>query len=249
MISTKLVLLGQQAGRLQETTMTTEQITALVTGANRGLGKRFAAQLVARGAKVYAAARRPDTIEWPGVEPIQLDITDPDSVRRVASVAGDVNMLINNAGVATNASLLTGPMDDVRLEMETHYFGTLAVTRAFAPIIEGNGGGAILNVLSVLSWAHVPAFGAYSGAKTAAWGMTDALRQDLAPRGIHVAALHVGFMDTDMAAFVPADQKVDPSAVAKLALDGLFAGEPEILADELTRSVKSQLSGAQILSR
>jgi NAD(P)-dependent dehydrogenase (short-subunit alcohol dehydrogenase family) len=222
--------------------MTDQQITALVTGANRGLGKRFAAQLVERGAKVYAAARRPETIDIPGVVPVQLDITDPESVARAASLAGDVNVVINNAGVATNASLLTGPIDDVRLEMETHYFGTLAVTRAFAPIIEANGGGSILNVLSVLSWLHAPVFGAYSAAKAASWAMTDALRQELAPRGIHVAGLHVGFMDTDMADFVPADQKIDPSVVAKLALDGLFAGEPEILADDMSRAVKAQLS-------
>lgn len=223
--------------------MNDQPIVALVTGANRGLGRRFAAQLVERGAKVYAAARRPETIDLPGVVPVQLDITEPESVARAASLAGDVNVLINNAGVATNASLRAGPMEDVRLEMETHYFGTLAVTRAFAPIIEANGGGSILNVLSVLSWAHLPAFGAYSAAKAASWAMTDALRQELAPRGIHVAGLHVGFMDTDMAAFAPADQKTDPAVVARLALDGLFAGEPEILADELTRTVKAQLSG------
>ncbi len=222
--------------------MTDQQITALVTGANRGLGKRFAAQLVERGAKVYAAARRPETIDLPGVIPIQLDITDPESVARAASLAGDVNVLINNAGVSTKSSLLTGPMEDVRLEMETHYFGTLSVTRAFAPIIEANGGGSILNVLSVLSWWHAPTSGAYSAAKAAAWAMTDAVRQELAPRGVHVAALHVGYMDTDMADFVPADQKTDPSVVAKLALDGLFAGEPEILADDLSRAVKAQLS-------
>jgi NAD(P)-dependent dehydrogenase (short-subunit alcohol dehydrogenase family) len=223
--------------------MTTQQITALVTGANRGLGRRFAEELVHRGAKVYAAARRLETIDVPGVVPIQLDITDPASVAAAAEAAGDVNVLINNAGVSTGASLLTGPLDDVRLEMETHYFGTLAVTRAFAPIIEANGGGSILNVLSVLSWAHVPAFGAYSAAKAAGWAMTDAIRQELAPRGIHVASLHVGFMDTDMAESVPEDQKVNPSTVAKVALDGLFAGEPEIIADELSRNVKAQLSG------
>jgi NAD(P)-dependent dehydrogenase (short-subunit alcohol dehydrogenase family) len=223
--------------------MKNDQIVALVTGANRGLGKEFASQLVARGAKVYAAARRPETIDVPGVVPVQLDITDPESVARAANLAGDVNVLINNAGVSTGAQLLTGSTDEVRLEMETHYFGTLSVTRAFTPIIEANGGGAILNVLSVLSWAHVPAFGAYSAAKAASWAMTDAIRQELAPRGIHVGALHVGFMDTDMAAFVPEDQKVDPSAVAKQALDGLFAGEPEVLADELSRTVKAQLSG------
>lgn len=222
--------------------MTNQQITAAVTGANRGLGKRFAAQLVERGAKVYAAARRPETIDIPGVIPVQLDITDPESVARAASLASDVNVLINNAGVSTGAQLLTGSMGDVRQEMETHYFGTLSVTRAFAPIIEANGGGSILNVLSVLSWAHLPAVGAYSAAKAASWAMTDAVREELAPRGVHVAALHVGYMDTDMADFVPADQKSDPSVVAKLALDGLFAGEPEILADDLSRVVKAQLS-------
>jgi NAD(P)-dependent dehydrogenase (short-subunit alcohol dehydrogenase family) len=223
--------------------MTTQQITALVTGANRGLGRRFAEQLVERGAKVYAAARRPESIDIPGVIPIQLDITDQESVARAAEAASDVNVLVNNAGISTGASLLTGALDDIRLEMETHYFGTLSVTRAFVPIIEANGGGSILNVLSVLSWFHAPAIGAYSAAKAAGWAMTDALRQELAPRGIHVASLHVGYMDTDMAGYVPADQKIDPSTVAKLALDGLFAGEPEILADDLTRTVKSQLSG------
>ncbi len=216
--------------------------TALVTGANRGLGKRFAADLVARGAKVYAGARRPETVDVPAVIPIQLDITDPESVRRAAEIASDVTVVVNNAGVSTESDLLSGAMDDIRLEIETHYFGTLQVIRAFAPVIEANGGGSILNVLSVLAWFHAPKFGAYAAAKAAGWAMTDALREQLAPRGIHVAALHVGFMDTDMAEFVPADQKLDPAVVAAQALDGLFGGEPEILADELTRTVRAQLS-------
>jgi len=218
-------------------------ITALVTGANRGLGKQFAAQLVGRGAKVYAAARRPETIELAGVEPVQLDITDPTSVRRAADLAGDVTVLINNAGTSTRAGLLSGAFEDVRLEMETHYFGTLSMIRAFVPVIESNGGGAILNMLSVLSWLHAPGSGAYSAAKAAGWAMTDALRQELAPRGIQVTAVHVGYMDTEMAAFAPADQKTDPAVVAELALDGLLAGEPEVLADDLTRATKAQLSG------
>ncbi|RDH79181.1 SDR family NAD(P)-dependent oxidoreductase [Mycolicibacterium moriokaense] len=218
------------------------EIVALVTGANRGLGRRFAAELVARGAKVYAAARRPETVDVPGAIPVALDITDADSVRRAAGIASDVNVLVNNAGVSTESDLLTGDIADIRLEMETHYFGTLQVTRAFVPVIEGNGGGAVLNVLSVLSWLHAAGFGAYAAAKAAGWAMTDALREQLAPRGIHVAALHVGFMDTDMAASVPADQKTDPTVVASAAVDGLLAGRPEILADELTRTVRAQLS-------
>ncbi|KAA0079795.1 SDR family NAD(P)-dependent oxidoreductase [Mycolicibacterium sp. P9-64] len=222
--------------------MNTEHVVALVSGANRGLGRRFAAELVARGAKVYAGARRPETIDVPGVIPIQLDITDADSVRRAADVAADVNVVINNAGVSTRATLLEGPLDDVRLEMETHYFGTLAVIRAFAPVVERNGGGAFLNVLSVLSWMHPSTSGAYSAAKAAAWAMTDAVRDELAPRGIDVTALHVGYMDTDMVSYIPADRKVDPGDVAKLALDGLFDGQREVLADKLSKDVKAQLS-------
>lgn len=222
--------------------MNTENVVALVTGANRGLGRRFAEQLVARGAKVYAGARRPETVDLPGVIPVQLDITDAESIRRAAEFAGDVNVVVNNAGVSTQATLLDGSLDDIRLEMETHYFGTLQMLRAFAPIVERNGGGAILNVLSVLSWLHPPTSGAYSAAKAAAWALTDAVRTELVPRGIHVAALHVGYMDTDMVSYVPADQKTDPGAVAKLALDGLFAGESEILGDALTRDVKAGLS-------
>ncbi|AKS32499.1 SDR family oxidoreductase [Mycolicibacterium goodii] len=220
----------------------TDNIVALVTGANRGLGRRLAAELLARGAKVYAAARRPETVDLPGAVPIQLDITDAESVRRAAEIAGDVTVLVNNAGISTRANLLTGPIADIRAEMETHYFGTLNVTRAFAPIIERNGGGAILNVLSVLSWMHPPTSGAYASAKAAAWALTDAVRTELAPRGIHVAALHVGYMDTDMVSYVPADQKSDPAVIAAQAIDGLLDGADEILADEWARTAKAQLS-------
>jgi NAD(P)-dependent dehydrogenase (short-subunit alcohol dehydrogenase family) len=222
----------------------TEQITALVTGANRGLGRQLAAELLARGAKVYAAARRPETVDLPGVVPIQLDITDPASVRAAAAIAGDVTVLVNNAGVSTKAALLTGPIEDIRLEMETHYFGTLNVSREFVPIIEKNGGGAVLNVLSVLAWYHPPTSGAYSAAKAAAWALTDALRTELAPKGIHVSALHVGYMDTDMVSYIPAEQKIDPALVARQAIDGLLGGQAEIIADELSRQVKAGLSTA-----
>jgi NAD(P)-dependent dehydrogenase (short-subunit alcohol dehydrogenase family) len=218
---------------------------AVVTGANRGLGRAFAQQLLARGAKVYAAARNPESIGLPGAIPLQLDITDPASVERAARVASDATFLINNAGSSTGQTLIAGDLDQIRLEMETHYFGTLLVTRAFAPIIEANGGGAVLNVLSVLSWAHPGAIGAYSGAKAAAWGQTDAVRDELAPKGIAVSALHVGYMDTDMAAHVPADQKTDPAIVARLALDAVADGQAEIIADDFTRAVKSGLSAVR----
>jgi NAD(P)-dependent dehydrogenase (short-subunit alcohol dehydrogenase family) len=125
--------------------------------------------------------------------------------------------------------------------MDTNFYGPLRVTRAFAPILASNGGGAILNVLSVLSWLHVPTAGAYSAAKAAAWAMTNVARQELAPRGIQVAALHVGYMDTDMTADIAAP-KVDPAGVAALALDGIESDLTEILADEVSRSVKEGLS-------
>jgi NAD(P)-dependent dehydrogenase (short-subunit alcohol dehydrogenase family) len=217
---------------------------AVVTGANRGLGREIATQLLARGATVYAAARRLESVDLPGAIPLQLDVTDPDSVARAAKVAADATLLINNAGSSTGADLLTGDLDRIRLEMDTHYYGTLSVTRAFAPVLAANGGGAILNVLSVLSWYHPGALGAYTAAKAAEWALTDALRDQLAPQGIAVSALHVGYMDTDMAARIPADQKIAPSVVAAQVLEGLEAGRPEILADDVTRSVKAGLSTA-----
>jgi NAD(P)-dependent dehydrogenase (short-subunit alcohol dehydrogenase family) len=187
--------------------------TAFVTGANRGLGRHLAAELLSRGATVYAGARNPDTIDLPGVKGVRIDVTDPASVAAAAEAAGDVTLLINNAGSSTGADLLDGDTDRIRLEMDTHYFGTLSVVRAFAPTISQNGGGSILNVLSALSWFTLPAIGAYCAAKSAEWSLTNTLRVELAPRNIRVAGLHVGFMDTDMAASVTAP-KADPADIA-----------------------------------
>ena len=222
--------------------MQIEGSTALVTGANRGLGRRFAEELVARGAKVYAGARNPESVDLAGVTPIALDITDPASVAAAAAATGDVSLLINNAGSATGAGLLNGSLDDIKLELDTHFFGTLAVTRAFAPQLAAAGGGAVLNVLSVLSWVSFPAIGAYSAAKAAEWSLTNALRQELAAQGTQVTALHVGYMDTDMARHVTAP-KTDPAVVAKLALDGLASGAYEVLADEVSQQVQAGLAG------
>ena len=222
--------------------MKIEAATALVTGANRGLGRALAAELVARGAKVYATARRPESVDLPGVEPIRLDVTDPESIAKAAAIANDVTLLINNAGSATGADLLGGDLDRIRLEMDTHYFGTLSVVRAFAPTIAANGGGSILNILSVLSWTTVPSIGAYSAAKSAAWSLTNSLRLQLAGAQIRVAGLHVGYMDTDMARHVP-DPKIAPEDVARVAIDGIANDDYEIVVDDLSRTVQAGLAG------
>jgi NAD(P)-dependent dehydrogenase (short-subunit alcohol dehydrogenase family) len=222
--------------------MDIRQSIAVVTGANRGLGRHLAAGLLERGAaKVYAAARHPSTIDLPGVQPLRLDITDPHSVSAAAAVAGDATLLINNAGSSTHAGLLDGDLDDVRLEIETHFFGTLRMTRAFAPILAANGGGAVLNVLSVLSWLGSTAYGGYSAAKAAEWSLTNSLRLELAPLGIEVNSLHVGYMDTDMAAHVDGP-KNDPANVAAAALDGIQNNVGEVIADDLSRRVKTGLA-------
>ncbi|MER5216163.1 SDR family oxidoreductase [Streptomyces sp. NPDC002838] len=224
--------------------MELKNAVAVVTGANRGLGRHLAAQLVEHGAKVYAAARRPETVDLPGVSPLRLDVTDQESIREAARIASDATLLINNAGISNGATLVGGDLDEVRREMETNFFGPLVATRAFAPVIEGNGGGAVLNVLSALSWFHPAGLGSYAASKAAAWALSDASREELAPRGITVSALHVGYMDTDMAAGVPADQKVAAADVAAQALRGIETGLPEILADETSRYVKQSLSAA-----
>ncbi|GAB1824171.1 SDR family oxidoreductase [Herbidospora sp. RD11066] len=223
--------------------MDIQNSVAVVTGANRGLGRQLAAELLKRGAtKVYAGARRPESIDLPGVVPIQLDITDPASIESAAKSAPDATLLINNAGISTGVGLIEGDLADIRLEMETHFFGSLGVARAFAPILTANGGGAILNVLSVLSWVHFPTVGGYSAAKAAELAMTNVIRQELAPAGIDVTALHVGYMDTDMARNVSAD-KIDPALVASLALDGIQSRALEVVADDTSRNAKSALSG------
>jgi NAD(P)-dependent dehydrogenase (short-subunit alcohol dehydrogenase family) len=215
--------------------------TALVTGANRGLGRQFTAELLRRGAKVYAGARDPASVDIDGAILIEVDVTDPASVAAAAEAAGDVTLLINNAGISAHANLLTGDLDGARREMDTNFFGTLSVVRAFAPVIESNGGGGILNGLSVLSWLSLPDTSGYCASKAAAWSMTNAVRAELADRAIVVTALHVGLMDTDMAADLEGP-KSDPVAVAALAVDAIAAGDYEVLADDVSRGVQAGLS-------
>ncbi len=170
-----------------------------------------------------------------------IDITDPALVTRAAEIAGDTTLLVNNAGPATYQGLLHGPMDDIRAEMEGHYFGSLLVTRAFAPQLIANAPGTVLNVLLVLAWRHVGHLGAYCAAKAALWSQTDSIREEFKPHGVNVTALHVGNMDTDRLAHVNA-LKSDPAIVAAAALDGVEHDLIEVLADADTRAVKAGMS-------
>ena len=213
---------------------------ALVTGANRGLGKAFAEALLARGATtVYATARRPDHINIPGVVPFQLDITDPTSIEAAATEVGELDILINNAGISTDAPLLGPSTENVHREFETNFWGTLNVTRAFAPRLAD---GAILNVISALSWyTFAPASNGYAASKAAEWSLTNGVRLELADQKTQVTALALATADTDMmAAFdIP---KLPPHEVVTMALDGLEAGELEVIADTPTANVKASLS-------
>jgi NAD(P)-dependent dehydrogenase (short-subunit alcohol dehydrogenase family) len=219
---------------------TIEGAVVLVTGGSRGLGKAVVESLYSRGAKkVYATARDPRTVTHPDAVALALETTDPASVAAAAQQAQDVTILVNNAAGLVNASFLDSPIEDIRREFEVNFYGPLSVARAFVPVIEQNGGGHILNVHSVLSWiAH---FGSYSASKAALWSMTNSLRLDLQPRGIGVTGLHVGYIDTDLAAGVDAP-KATPRSVAEQALDGIESGAFEVLADDKTRQVKAGLA-------
>ncbi|TYB57794.1 SDR family oxidoreductase [Nonomuraea sp. PA05] len=216
---------------------------ALVTGANRGIGRHFAQQLQERGAKkVYAAARDPERIDLPGVEPLRLDITDPASVAAAAEAAQDVTLLINNAGVATYTNLVTGDLDQIRLELDTNFYGTLAMVRAFAPVLGAGGGGAIVNVLSALSWFSYDGANAYAAAKAAAWSLTNGVRLELRGQGTLVTGVHLGAADTDMMAGYEGDL-LDPADVARAALDGVEADAYEVVVDQWSAHVKASLAG------
>jgi NAD(P)-dependent dehydrogenase (short-subunit alcohol dehydrogenase family) len=216
---------------------------ALVTGAGRGLGQVYARELVSRGAaKVYGAARNPAAVTEPGVTPVALDITDPQRVAQAAAECADVTLLVNNAGVM-KASTFTGApsLDAARLEMETNYFGTLSMCRAFAPVLAANGGGAIVNMLSVSSFYTNPFDASYGASKAAGWSLTNGVRLELHHQGTLVVAVHASFIDTEMAALTDAP-KDNPESVVQQAFDAVEAGQVEVLADERTRTVKAELS-------
>jgi NAD(P)-dependent dehydrogenase (short-subunit alcohol dehydrogenase family) len=216
--------------------------TVLITGANRGLGLAFAKEALARGArKVYAAARDPAGITLAGVEAIRLDVTRAEDVAAAAERCGDVTVLINNAGIAVLGGFLAeGGIESARHQLETNFFGPLRLSQAFAPVLAAHGGGAILNVLSVASWINSPRLAIYGATKSAAWALTNALRNDLRAQNTQVLAMHVGFVDTDLTRGFDVP-KSSPDVVVRRTLDALEAGAEEVLADERSRQIKEGL--------
>ena len=215
---------------------------ALVTGANRGLGRAYAQALLQAGAKVYATARDPSTIDLPGAQPVRLDITQAGEAAALAADLKDVSLVINNAGIALPGPYLSGQgvVDAARAQLETNFFGTLAVSQAFAPVLKANGGGALVNMLSVLSWITLPAIAGYSASKAAAWALTNGLRHELRAQGTLVVGVHAAYIDTDMACHVTGP-KTTPAEVARQVLQAIEQGQEEVLADELSRQVKAGL--------
>jgi NAD(P)-dependent dehydrogenase (short-subunit alcohol dehydrogenase family) len=223
--------------------MNLKNAVVLITGANRGLGLAFARIALARGArKVYAGARDPSTITLPGVEAIKLDVSNPADVAAAAAHATDVTLVINNAGIADMGGFLDADaIESAQRHLDVNLFGSLRVAQAFAPVLAANGGGALLNVLSIASWINGQPLGLYAMSKSAAWAMTNGLRHDLRAQGTQVLGLHMGFVDTDLTKGIDAP-KSTPDAIVNQAFDGLEAGAQEVLADERTRQVKQGLS-------
>ncbi len=218
---------------------------ALVTGANRGIGRAFVEELLKRGAaKIYVAAR--DTASLCDLVrdgdrrlvPLPLDVTDPDQVAAAASVASDVTLLINNAGYAAFEGALSAPdMDDARREMEVNYFGPLALTRAFAPLLASSGGGAVLNMLSMLSLVTLPVAGTYSASKAAGLSLTRSLRAELAAQGTRVVGVLAVQTETDMGTKMP-EPRMTPQEVVADALDAIEAGtNDDVVAGAQSRKI------------
>jgi NAD(P)-dependent dehydrogenase (short-subunit alcohol dehydrogenase family) len=224
--------------------MTAVQIagsTALVTGGQRGIGKAFADELLARGAaKVYVTAREPKPTDDPRLVALPLEVTDADSVAALAASVSDVSIVINNAGAGGSGPLISSDIDGIRHLFDTNVIGPVRIAQAFAPQLAANGGGALVDIHSALSWAA--GAGAYGATKAAYWSVTNSLRVELRAQNTLVVGVHLGFTDTDLTKNITAP-KIAPSVVANAALDAVEAGETEVLVDDASRHFKGALSG------
>ena len=226
--------------------MQIEGSIALVTGGNRGLGKAFVQALLDAGAqKVYVGTRKLIETGDPRLQPIKLDVTSAQDIEAAAQACQDVNILINNAGVESGGygapSLAISPIDAARQEMETNYLGLLAMSQAFAPILKQNGGGALVNMLSVASWYSYPALGSYCASKAAAWSITNSIRIELRAQGTLVIGVHAGFIDTELVSAI-AGPKARPEDVALATMEGILADREEVLADQRSVEIKTALA-------
>ncbi len=223
----------------QQTQKSLRGSTVLVTGANRGIGAALVNALLEKGArKVYATTRDVESFEHTDerVVPIALDVRDAASCERAASVANDIDLLINNAGTLSSFDLLAGDDEALALDFDTNFYGVLHTTRAFLPILRKQDGAAIVNVLTLLSVASMPAMGGYSASKAAAWSLTMSLRASLAKEGINVHGVFPGAVDTDMLEGVEMP-KTPPSEVARNILAGIEEGQEDISPDPMSRQL------------
>lgn len=223
--------------------MNIKNSVVLITGANRGLGLSLAKAMLKAGAsKVYAGARDPASVTQDGVQALKLDVTNAADIAAAVQACGDVTIVINNAGVDLGSAVMApGAEQTVRSELEINFFGPLAMSQAFAPVLARNGGGAIVNILSALSWVNMAKHGTYSITKSAAWSLTNGTRAELAGQNTQVVGVHVGYMETGMTDGIDA-AKVSPDDVAQTIVDAVEAGKDEVLADGTAQYVKAGLS-------
>ena len=221
---------------------------ALVTGANRGIGRAFVEALLSRGAaKIYAGARDMARLKdllaahKGKIEALTLDITKPADIAAAAKKAADVTLLVNNAGINLQAGFLASKdLASARAEMETNYFGPMTMCRAFAPVLKANGGGAIVNMLSILAKVNLPMYGSLSASKAAALSMTQGVRGELARQGTLVVAVMPGACDTEMERNFP-PPKLAPSEAARIALDAVEQGQEDVYPGDMATGMAQGL--------
>lgn len=219
---------------------------ALVSGANRGIGRALVEALLKHGAKkVYASGRNLEDLKTvktldPGrVETLAMDVTNLDQLQAAAKLAADTNLLINNAGVLDAGSVLEAPAEAFQRDMEVNFYGVLHATRVFAPVLERNGGGAIVNLLTLVALASMPGFGVYNASKAAAWSLTQSLRADLGKKGTKVFGVFPGAIDTDMLKGIEIP-KTAPIEVANAVMAGIEDGLEDIFPDPMSQQLYAQ---------